>query len=173
MRINNKHINSIRNLLNKLNWNKITTGDSYFIHGDLQFDNILHTGYKSFILLDWRQSFGNYVDKGDIYYDISKLLGGILINYKKVKMNKFYFGETKTNMNFKVLESKKILKNNFHSLYNFILRKKLDLEKIYTLTALIFLNMSPLHHSPFDKILFGLSKELLSDKNYLKKYEPN
>ena len=82
-------------------------------------------------------------------------------------------GLRKTNMNFKVLESKKILKNNFHSLYNFILRKKLDLEKIYTLTALIFLNMSPLHHSPFDKILFGLSKELLSDKNYLKKYEPN
>ena len=81
LRINNKHINSIRNLLNKLNWNKITTGDSYFIHGDLQFDNILHTGYKSFILLDWRQSFGNYVDKGDIYYDISKLLGGLLINY--------------------------------------------------------------------------------------------
>ena len=38
---------------------------------------------------DWRQSFGNYVEKGDIYYDISKLLGGILINYKKVKMNKF------------------------------------------------------------------------------------
>ena len=78
MRINNKHINSIRNLLNKLNWNKITTGDLYFIHGDLQFDNILHTGYKSFILLDWRQSFGNYVDKGDIYYDISKLLGGLV-----------------------------------------------------------------------------------------------
>ena len=88
-------------------------------------------------------------------------------------MNKFYFGENKTSMNFKVLENKKILKKNFLSLYNFIVRKKLDLEKIYTLTALIFLNMSPLHHSPFDKILFGLSKELLSDKDYFKKYETN
>lgn len=173
LRINNKHIASIKNLLNKLNWNKITKGESYFIHGDLQFDNILYTGSKNFTLLDWRQSFGNYVDKGDIYYDISKLLGGILINYKKIKMNKFYFRESKTNMDFKVLESKKILKNNFLLLHNFILRKKLDLEKIYTLTALIFLNMSPLHHSPFDKILFGFSKELLHDKNYFKKYEPN
>ena len=107
LRINKKNITSIRNLLNKLNWNEIIKGESYFIHGDLQFDNILYTGNKNFMLLDWRQSFGNYVDKGDIYYDISKLLGGILINYKKVKMNKFYFGETKTNMNFRFWKEEK------------------------------------------------------------------
>ena len=46
LRINKKNITSIRNLLNKLNWNEIIKGESYFIHGDLQFDNILYTGNK-------------------------------------------------------------------------------------------------------------------------------
>ena len=27
--------------------------------------------------------------------------------------------------------------------------------------------MSPLHHGPFDKILFGLSKQLLTNKDYI------
>jgi thiamine kinase-like enzyme len=172
-KINNANIISIKNLLKKINWNKISEGNSYFIHGDLQFDNILYRGGKNFLLLDWRHSFGDYIGKGDIYYDIAKLLGGILINYKKIKLNKFNYEEKKNNINYKILENRNILKDSFCTLYNFIVKKKLNLDKIYILTALIFLNMSPLHHRPFDKILFGLSKEILSNKNYFKKYEPN
>lgn len=173
IRINNENNFYIKSLLNKLNWDQINKGESYFIHGDLQFDNILYKGNKKFLLLDWRQSFGEYINKGDIYYDIAKLLGGILLNYKKIKMNMFKYEEKNKNIKFKILENEKILKDNFSVLFNFVKNKGLDLNKIYKLTALIYLNMSPLHHSPFDKILFLLSKKILSNKNFFQKYEPN
>ena len=86
-------------------------------------------------------------------------------------MNKFIFEEKKNKISYKILEDHSILKNNFQTLYRYIIKERLNLKKIYTLTALIYLNMSPLHHYPFDKILFGLSKEILSDKNFFEKYE--
>ena len=170
-KINEASMIPIRSLLKKIDWTNLTDGKSYFIHGDLQFDNILYKGNRKFLLLDWRHSFGSYVNKGDIYYDIAKLLGGILINYKKIKMNKFVFREKKNNVSYKILEDQGILRKNFQTLYRYIIKERLNLDKIYTLTALIYLNMAPLHHYPFDKILFGLSKEILSDKNFFKRYE--
>ena len=85
----------------------------------------------------------------------------------------FKYEEKNKNIKFKILENEKILKDNFSVLFNFVKNKGLDLNKIYKLTALIYLNMSPLHHSPFDKILFLLSKKILSNKNFFQKYEPN
>jgi len=128
----------------------------------------LHIKKDNFLLLDWRDSFGKYIDKGDIYYDLAKLLGGILINYKNIKVNKFHFLKKRKNIQYNIIQKDSNLRTNLKILTNFIKIKKLDINKIYTLTGLIYLNMSPLHHSPFDKILFGLSKELLIDKNYIK-----
>jgi hypothetical protein len=59
----------------------------------LQFDNILYDG-KKFKLIDWRDSFGDSRE-GDLYYDFAKLLGGIEINYKLIKKNKFYYNKKK------------------------------------------------------------------------------
>jgi len=167
-KINNNKLESIENILKKIKWNELSKGLPYFIHGDLQFDNILYTKKNKFLLLDWRHSFGEYIDKGDIYYDLSKLLGGILINYKKIKMSKFYFLEKKNNISYNIIEKNNDLVANLKLLINYIKRKNLDIDKIYTLTGLIYLNMSPLHHKPFDKILFGLSKEILTNKNFIK-----
>ena len=47
---------------------------------------------------------------------------------------------------------------------NYLLSKKIDLKKVRIITGLIFLNMSPLHHHPFDKLLF------LYGKYYLQKH---
>ena len=56
-------------------------------HGDLQFDNIIYSKNK-FKLIDWRDSFDGR-NKGDIYYDFAKLLGGIDLNYKFIKKETF------------------------------------------------------------------------------------
>ena len=167
-KINNIKFESIIDILEKINWKNLSEGLPYFIHGDLQFDNILYIKKKNFHLLDWRHSFGKYIDKGDIYYDLSKLLGGILINYKKIKQSKFYFSQKGKNINFNIIDKSSDLKLNLKILTDFIIKKKLDINKVYTLTGLIYLNMSPLHHGPFDKILFGLSKQLLTNKDYIK-----
>ena len=51
----------------------------------------------------------------------------------------------------------------------FILLKNLSLEKIEILKSLIYINMSPLHEYPFDKLLFAHGKFQLF--KILKKYD--
>ena len=43
----------------------------------------------------------------------------------------------------------------------FIKSNSYDLRKIKILTSLIFLNMSPLHHDPFDHLIYFLGKKML------------
>ena len=68
--------------MNRIDWKNLSDGKQVF-SWRLQFDNIIFN-FKGFKLIDWRQDFGNiYV--GDLYYDLAKLYGGLLINYKLIK----------------------------------------------------------------------------------------
>jgi len=153
-------LDNIKKILNKINWKNIFNGLPKFIHGDLQFDNILMESKNKFKLIDWRPSFGNSVNVGDQYYDFAKLLGGLEINYDLVKKNKFKFKINKNNLYLKIPKrnNSKDLINHFEK---YIISKKFDIKKIRILTGLIFLNMSPLHHDPFDKLLFFYGKYYL------------
>ena len=51
-------IKGLKEILNKIDWKYLCNGLPQFIHGDLQFDNILMNRKKEFKLIDWRQSFG-------------------------------------------------------------------------------------------------------------------
>ena len=82
-RINNEKVPKIETLLKRIDFESLYEGKSTFIHGDLQFDNILMISKKNFKLIDWRSDFGGLIIRGDLYYDLSKLYGGILINYKR------------------------------------------------------------------------------------------
>ena len=44
------------------------------------------------------------------------------------------------------------------TLHQFILDKNLSLDKVKILTSIIWLNMSPLHHHPFDLFLYYFGK---------------
>jgi hypothetical protein len=44
---------------------------------------------------------------------------------------------------------------NWLSLHNY------DVKKVYTLTALIYLNIAALHHYPYSLLLYGLGKSML------------
>ena len=63
----------------------------------------------------------------------------------------------------------KWLFDEFPHLTSLDLFKKLSLEKIEILKCLIYINMSPLHEYPFDKLLFAHGKYQLFQT--LKKYE--
>ena len=47
------------------------------------------SGQNKITLIDWRESFGDDTDIGDLYYDLGKLYHGLLINGKMVKDKKF------------------------------------------------------------------------------------
>ena len=163
--VNGKKVSNINYLLKKIKFNSLYNGIPTFIHGDLQFDNILMLKKNKFKLIDWRSDFGGLLNKGDLNYDLSKLLGGILINYKMIKRNMFFYKNINNKIQFKVPYSQNKKKLIF-ILKEYCINKNIDFNKIKIIVALIFLNMSPMHKHPFDKILFCYAKILLKDKNY-------
>jgi len=153
----------IHSLLSDFDWNRLTDGlATETFHGDLQFDNIIYNG--EFYLLDWRQDFAGQTI-GDVYYDLSKMYGGILMSYKLMKdssnfscyvdeemVTYDYKSEPKLD-EFKLVYEKWIVDNGY------------DLDKVKTITSLIFLNMAPLHEKEFGNLLFFKSKQMLQGLN--------
>jgi len=162
--INDKRILKLDDYLNQIDWEDLyNIIPTRLFHGDLQFDNIIYDG-TDFKLIDWREDFGDNIECGDLYYDFAKLYGGMILNYSKMKNNK--------NFSFIINDHSAVLKNYDdeilidilnNEMVSLIKRNNLDQKKIKLLTAIIFLNMSPLHVNNFDKFVFLKSKELLAE----------
>jgi len=89
--INGVDVDPINTLLDKVNWGGIYNMSipSNF-HGDLQPENIIYSkNEERFILIDWRETFGDNEQVGDIYYDLGKLYHALLINGQDV-LKRYY-----------------------------------------------------------------------------------
>jgi NDP-sugar pyrophosphorylase family protein len=159
--INGENTPMVEDLLPLIDWQPLYQGVPCFMHGDLQFDNILFNPQKnSFLLLDWRQEFSGHIDFGDIYYDLAKMYGGILLNYDYIKLNLFTYSETGDHIFFDFPQRHKT--KSYIKIYdNFLKENGFNLRKVKLLVAIIYLNMAPLHHYPFDKLLHALGRQLL------------
>lgn len=164
--VNGRHIESTDKILKDIPWDELNLGVATFMHGDLQFDNIIYDNdTDKFCLLDWRQDFAGEISYGDIYYDLAKLLGGIIVNYDYIKAGlcQVEFKNNEINFDFP---------QRFNGIYyinifkNFVKQKDLDYKRIVLLVGLIYLNMAPLHHPPFDKALHALGRTILHDALY-------
>ena len=159
--VNGRNIPATSELLALVPWGRLAEGIPCFMHGDLQFDNILFDAAKQgFMLLDWRQDFGGHVEFGDLYYDLAKLYGGIVLNYDYIKLNLLSYAESEQGITFDFAQRFQA-KNYLQQLSEYISGNGYDLIKVKILVALIYLNMSPLHHYPFDKMLYSLGRDLL------------
>lgn len=163
--VNGMAVPSLKEMLEKIDWEYIADGMPSNFHGDLQFDNVLVTrdaisNLDKFILLDWRQDFGGMIDMGDIYYDLAKLYGGTILSYQLIKDGMFSFDMSGSSIYYNFFLKNDLLeaKEEYES---FIMKNGFDLKKIRLITALIFLNMSPLHNNPFDAMLYYLGKSML------------
>jgi thiamine kinase-like enzyme len=137
-------------------------------HGDFILDNIIKTA-DGFKLLDWRQDFGGSLISGDIYYDLAKLNHNLTVNHKIIDENNFEIIE-KNNEVVCSIHLHSLLNECKEVLHNFIEKEGLDLKRIKILTAIIWLNMAPLHHYPFNRFLYyfgryNLHKELMDASN--------
>jgi thiamine kinase-like enzyme len=134
-------------------------------HGDLQFDNILWSSVTNkFTYIDWRESFGGSIKGGDIYYDLAKLYGGTIIPYNMMKEEnaiELVEGSTVIKYDYSILV--KIYINLKRIYKDWIIENGFDLNKVKLITAIIFLNMSPLHDEKFAKMLWFKAIELLSE----------
>ena len=121
-------------------------------HGDFILDNILQQN-KGFKLVDWRDSFGDSIQFGDIYYDIAKLNHSLHVNHEIINQNLFFVEEKDGQIYCGTLR-KDVHVMMQYELDKFIFSENLNPRKVRLLTALIWLNMSPLHHHPFDVFLY-------------------
>jgi NDP-sugar pyrophosphorylase family protein/quercetin dioxygenase-like cupin family protein len=165
--INNKDYNSLQSILPNIELDQFYNNPLYTLfHGDLQFDNIIYNpSNNKFTYIDWRESFGGLTEGGDVYYDLAKLYGGSIIPYNIMKdENSILLVEGSTAINYSYPVSKNL--NEFKKYYeNWIIENGFNLDKIKLITAIIFLNMAPLHEDKFGKMLWFKSIELLSDYN--------
>ena len=160
--INGESMPKLSKLLTKINWEDLTTGCPGRFHGDFHFENIIYNSKKQkFTFLDWRQDFAGNLDVGDIYYDLAKLLHGIIVSHETIVKNHFFVKWEKKEIKIKI-KRKKILRDCENIFNKWCKQNNFSINKIRILTALIFINISPLHHYPYSLFLFSLGKQMLN-----------
>ncbi len=156
--VNRKDVETIDTYLEQVHWKWLCENVEWrFIHGDLHFDNLIRdpaTGKIS--MIDWRTDFAGQLG-GDIYYDLAKMLGGLYLNYRDVKADKYSYKEMSDYATINIPSVPDVEKYE-DILRSFVLKQGLDWIKVQMLVPIIYLNMSPLHEAPFDKFLIALAQ---------------
>jgi aminoglycoside phosphotransferase (APT) family kinase protein len=164
--VNDNKLPMLTTLIENMDWSWVTKGEPVRFHGDLHFENILikdESKTLPFALLDWRQSFGGEYNYGDLYYDLAKLLHGLIISHDFINQNFYTFSRNMNNVYFDFhrkntnIECERILEN-------YVNEKELDWKKVKVMTALIFLNIAGLHHYPYCHLLYYLGKSMLHEE---------
>ena len=149
--------------LNKIDWDYFaSTALPGFVHGDLQFDNVVINSAGEFKIIDWRHEFAGLVEYGDIYYDLAKMAGGLIINYANIKNHNFNIeiDHHAVTLSIPSVDNISVYQRR---LREYIDARGLDYKKVQQLVPIIFWNMSPLHTAPFDIFLWYLGIKLFAE----------
>lgn len=156
-------VRDYRHYLDNIDWKYLSSNSlTGFIHGDLQFDNIVISDSGEFKIIDWRHEFAGLVTAGDIYYDLAKMAGGLIINYANIKNHNFNIEIDNNSVTLSIPNVDHI--NVYQEkLKKYILDNNLDYKKVQELIPIIFWNMAPLHTAPFDLFLWYLGIKLFEE----------
>ena len=161
--INGIKMPKLSSLLEKIDWENIFNGIPSGFHGDFHFENILYDDKNDkFTFLDWRQNFGNSLSIGDVYYDLAKLLHGLIICHELIHQDKYSVQINNNVINYS-FDRKPILISCEEYFYKWLEDNNYDVKKVKILTALIYLNIAALHHYPYCHLLYNLGKTMLYD----------
>ena len=159
--INGEEVPTLKELISKVDWDNITEGIPVRFHGDFHFENILwNQNLQKFVFLDWRQDFAGSIFYGDIYYDLAKLMHGLIVSHRLINKSQYKVSWESNNINFELKRFQKDV--DFEQFFiEWSIKNNYDVKKIRILTALIYLNIAPLHHVPYNNLLFALGKLML------------
>jgi len=162
--INGKQMPSLKSLFDQIDWEWISKGLPGRFHGDLHFENILYSkDTNKFTFLDWRQDFAGDLSIGDIYYDLAKIMHGLIVNHGVITSNQFNVTWMDGQVNYE-LKRKKNLVECEKRFDTWMEENGFDVKKVKVLTALIYLNIAALHHYPYSLLLYGLGKKMLKEE---------
>lgn len=158
--INGVPMPSLRSLLDRVDWNWLAQGLAGRFHGDFHFENIIVTDEERFVFLDWRQDFGGDLSIGDAYYDLAKILHGLIINHELVNLDLYHTDWQVSEISFDVHRRQSLVECERY-FESWLGKNGYDVRKVRVLTALIYLNIAPLHHHPYTLLLYSLGKSML------------
>jgi NDP-sugar pyrophosphorylase family protein len=152
--INGVEVPKIKDLIARINFEEIVGKGPTGFHGDFILDNILTS--DTFTLIDWRQDFNGTIESGDMNYDLAKLNHNLVLNHDMLYHNYFEIDFSKgircdVHVKKSLIDCKSILKQ-------FCEDNNINFNSIEILTALIWINMSPLHEHPLDMFLYYFGK---------------
>lgn len=136
--------------------------DPVLYHGDLHFENmIVSEGNVTFI--DWRESYGkDRIDYGDRYYDLGKILHGILVNHDIVADHKYALEWTQNEIEFK-FDEKRWVDQALIVFAEFCKSNGYSIANVIKVCGLIFVNIAPLHHYPYNLAVFSYGVTMLTN----------
>jgi len=162
--INGIQMPKLDTLLKAVDWEWLSKGTPVRFHGDLHFENVLFSeDNNNFIFLDWRQDFAGNLESGDIYYDFAKILHGLIISHEIISANLFSVNWQSNSIQFDFHRKEKLV-NCEKYFYTWLELNGYDCKKVKILTAIIFLNISALHHYPYNELLYILGKFMLRNE---------
>jgi dTDP-glucose pyrophosphorylase len=152
--INGVEVPKIKDLITQINFEDIIGKEPTGFHGDFILDNILTS--DTFTLIDWRQDFNGIIESGDMNYDLAKLNHNLVLNHDMLYHDYFKIDFSKgiecdVHVKKSLIDCKSILKE-------FCEENGINFNNIEILTALIWINMSPLHEHPLDMFLYYFGK---------------
>ena len=153
-------------MLKQIDVNWLCSEYFYQFHGDYILDNIIYKNKSEFVLLDWRQDFGGNLKNGDIYYDLAKLNHNLVFNHDIVRKGLYLVNKSENTVRCDILRSD-ILTNCREKLHKWVIDNDLDLQKVQILTAIIWLNMAPLHEHKMGEFLYYFGRFNLYKNLYL------
>lgn len=158
--INGRPTPPVRDLLAALPWDKLANGLPGRFHGDFHFENILLTSTEDFVFLDWRQDFCGDLTCGDIYYDLAKLLHGLIVNHEIIAAENYSASWDGERLDFDFHRRQRLVECE-RLLFRHLREQGFDGHKVAILTGLVFLNIAALHHHPYCLLLYGLGAEII------------
>ncbi len=154
--INGLSVPSVKDMLSDIDEKWFCDVSSYQYHGDFILDNIIETS-DAFKLIDWRQDFGGDINNGDIYYDLAKLNHNLVVSHDIIHKDLYDIDIKSNEIKCDILRKNTLVE--CQKIFDqFCLKNEYDLTKVRVLSAIIWLNMSALHHYPFNVFLFNFGK---------------
>jgi len=155
--INGVKVPTLYKMFNEMvDWNSLYKGIPCLWHGDPQPENVLVTS-DGFCLLDWREDFGG-LPYGDVYYDLAKIYHALFVAGKVIRAGGFLIRENPIEYEIEFDDTLMKFKDIFEKFVNI---QGYDVHKVRVLSALIYLNIAPLHEEPYNRFLYYFGKKYL------------
>ncbi len=160
--INNETVPTTADLLRAIDFDGLCADEPTGFHGDFILDNIITSGDGNFKLIDWRQDFAGNLDAGDKYYDLAKLAHNLIVNHALIDNNHFLIEQNDQGIHINIHRLQTLVDCE-KVFFKYLQTNNINVRKVLLLRSIIWLNMAPLHHHPFDLFLYYWGKYTLHE----------